>query len=165
MKKLFALILTALLGGTLLMTVPSPAQAAASCSTPWGSSAKTLTNTTQGTLYGVRAGRHECFDRVVLDLSRDKVGYRVRYVSAVYTQGQGVRMALRGGAFLEVVSQSMVTQRIAMPNVSGYQTLRQVGFGGSFEGYTTIGVGVRARLPFRAFTVPNKLVIDVAHRW
>jgi hypothetical protein len=41
---------------------------------------------------------------------------------------------------------------------------------GSFEGLTTIGLGVRAKLPFRVFTLNgpdghSRLVIDVAHRW
>jgi hypothetical protein len=51
--------------------------------------------------------------------------------------------------------------------VRGWRTFRQVAFGGSFEGYTTIGLGVRARLPFRVFTLqnPGRVVIDVAHRW
>jgi hypothetical protein len=48
-----------------------------------------------------------------------------------------------------------------------------VAYAGSFEGSTTLALGVRARLPFRVFTVagtPNsddtpRLVIDVAHRW
>ena len=55
-------------------------------------------------------------------------------------------------------------------NVSGFDTFRQVASGGSFEGYTTVGLGVRARLPFRTFVLPgpgagSRLVIDVAHRW
>jgi hypothetical protein len=50
-------------------------------------------------------------------------------------------------------------------NVAGYRTFRQVAWAGSFEGYTTAGLGVRARLPFRVFTLPGRLVVDVAHRW
>ncbi len=55
-------------------------------------------------------------------------------------------------------------------DTSGYRTFRQVGWGGSFEGYTTLGLGVRARLPFRVAVLPgpgtgSRLVIDVAHRW
>ena len=55
-------------------------------------------------------------------------------------------------------------------NVTGYQTFRQVYFGGTFEGITTAGLGVRARLPFRVFTLAgpgngSQLVIDVIHRW
>ena len=43
-------------------------------------------------------------------------------------------------------------------------------FAGSFEGYTSIGLGVRARLPFRVFMLDgpgtsSRLVVDVAHRW
>jgi hypothetical protein len=164
MKKILALAATVALGGSLLLTVPSPAQAA-SCSTSWGSTAERLTNNNHGTLVGIRSGRHTCFDRLVLDLNRNDLGYRVAYVSTVYTQGQGAPMALRGGARLEIVSQSMVTKRPVLPSVAGYTTFRQVGFGGSFEGYSTIGLGVRAKLPFRAFRTTNKLVIDVAHRW
>lgn len=47
----------------------------------------------------------------------------------------------------------------------GHSTFRQVAWTGSLEGYTTIGLGVRARLPFRVFRLDNHLVIDVAHRW
>ena len=55
-------------------------------------------------------------------------------------------------------------------NVTGFQTFRQVFYGGSFEGVTTAGLGVRARLPFRVFLLAgpgngSRLVIDVAHRW
>jgi hypothetical protein len=54
--------------------------------------------------------------------------------------------------------------------VLGYRTLRDVVFGGSFEGYTTFAVGVRARLPFRVFVLAgpgthSRIVLDVAHQW
>jgi hypothetical protein len=55
-------------------------------------------------------------------------------------------------------------------DVAGYQTLRSVVFGGSFEGLTTFGVGVRARLPFRVFALAGpggdtRIVLDVLHKW
>ena len=58
-------------------------------------------------------------------------------------------------------------------DVAGFRTFRQVAYAGSFEGSTTLALGVRARLPFRVLTVtgtPNsddtpRVVIDVAHRW
>ena len=55
-------------------------------------------------------------------------------------------------------------------DVTGYRTLRQVASGGSAEGFTVFGIGVRARLPFRVFTLAgpgsgSRLVIDIAHRW
>jgi hypothetical protein len=55
-------------------------------------------------------------------------------------------------------------------NVAGFDTLRQVAFTGGFEGQSTFGLGVRARLPFRTFILDgpgdgSRLVVDVAHRW
>ena len=47
----------------------------------------------------------------------------------------------------------------------------RVAWAGSFEGQTTLALGVRARLPFRVFTTydaatnRSRLVVDVAHRW
>lgn len=57
-----------------------------------------------------------------------------------------------------------------MVDVTGDDTLRQVAVAGSFEGRTTFGVGVRARLPMWVFVLDgpgtgSRLVIDVAHRW
>ena len=147
------------------VAVPLSTASASGCSVTWGSGAKAVTNSTHRTLTGVRAGRHTCYDRLVLDLDRGGEGYRVRYVSAVHDQGRGAVVALRGGAFIQVDDQSQARTRIAMPSVAGYTTFRQVAWGGSFEGYTTVGLGVRARLPFRAFRVDNHLVVDVAHRW
>jgi hypothetical protein len=50
-------------------------------------------------------------------------------------------------------------------SVTGYQTFRQVAWAGTHHGTTSIGLGVRARLPFRVFTLPDRIVVDVAHRW
>jgi hypothetical protein len=60
--------------------------------------------------------------------------------------------------------------RSEVTNVSGYHTFRQVAWAGSFEGYTTLGLGVRARLPFKVYTLDgpgsgSRLVVDVAHYW
>ncbi len=105
----------------------------------------------------------------------------MRYVPAVSYEGKGGTIPLRGRAFLEIrtgpsydVNTGATTYAPANPrevvNVSGWQTFRQVAYGGSFEGQTTLGLGVRARLPFRVFGVSgpgkgSRLVIDVAHRW
>ena len=91
-----------------------------------------------GEVLGVRTGRHECYDRLVIDRAPD----------AQFTAQPGQEIA----------------------NVAGYSTFREVAYGGSFEGYTTIGLGVRARLPMRAFTLPgpgngDRFVVDVAHHW
>jgi hypothetical protein len=165
MRKTLTAFATAASAALVTIAVPSTQSQAATCNVTWGSTAKAVTNLTHRTLTAVRAGRHACYDRLVLDLNRGGEGFRVRYVQAVRDQGRGEIIPLRGRAFLQVDDQSQATRSISMPNVAGYSTFRQVAWGGSFEGYTTVGLGVRARLPFRAFRYDNHLVIDVAHTW
>jgi len=150
------------------------------CGITWGSLAKTSRTLAAGPVAGVRAGRHTCYDRLVVDLKGMAPGYTVKYVSNVYTEGQGALVPLRGGAkLLVVVNAPAYTQNGApsftpgnpreVVDVTGYTTFRQVAWAGTFEGYTSMGLGVRARLPFRVFTLTDattsRLVIDVAHRW
>ena len=57
---------------------------------------------------------------------------------------------------------------VPLPTVPGFSTFRSVTNAGSFEGQTTYGLGVRARLPFRVFTIAGghgRIVVDVAHHW
>jgi hypothetical protein len=63
-----------------------------------------------------------------------------------------------------------VTAGHPLADVRGYRTLTSVVYGGSFEGDTTVGIGTRARLPFRVATLNgpgsgSRIVIDVAHTW
>ena len=164
MKKVLVITAITATAGLIPALVPAAAQAT-TCATRWGSQPKAVSAAPHAALTGLRAGRHDCYDRLVLDLSRSDVGYQVRYVSAVRDQGQGAVVPLRGGAFLQVDLQASASSRPAMPNVAGYRTFRQVGWGGSFEGYSTVGLGVRARLPFRVFRNGSDLVVDVAHAW
>ena len=123
-------------------------------------------------LVAVRAGRHVTYDRLVLEFRGRVPGHTVRYVRQVLTQGQGAPIPLAGRADLAVVvrSGSIYSPRdpAHLVDVRGFPALRQVAWGGSFEGYTTIGVGVRTRLPIHVFVLAgpgrdNRLVIDVAH--
>ena len=180
-------VLALVLGGAPLVAATTSAEAAApSCGITWGSLAKTpapLAGATAGAITNVRSGGHACFDRLVIDLSgRGGASSSVRYVNAVLSQGQGAPVPLRGGAKLEIVVRApdydvltgLPIYRPASPReltrTSGLQTFRQVASGGSFEAVTTIGVGVRARLPMRAFVLAgpgggSRLVVDVAHHW
>lgn len=169
----------AAVAGPSAQAAPQPraeaaSSAAAYCGITWGSGAKNAGTLTQSSLTGVRAGRHACFDRIVLDVDgRTPPGYSIGYVSTVRAEGSGAPIPLRGSAKLrvQVLAPTGFTpvRPTEMVPTAGYRTLRQVAFGGSFEGYTTIGVGVRARLPFRVTTIDDgatsRLVIDVAHRW
>ncbi len=165
-----------------LLAVPAasgaaPATAAPYCGITWGSGAKTSAPLTTGRVSAVRAGRHACFDRLVLDVAGGDVGYSVRYVDPVVRDGSGEPVPLRGGARLEVVATAPASATDAwfLPNgelldASRYRTFRHLAWAGSFEGQSTFGLGVRARLPFRVLVVDgpgtgSRLVVDVAHRW
>jgi hypothetical protein len=153
------------------------ASAAPYCGIRWGSLPEVVSTGSDGELFGVRAGRHPCFDRLVLDVDGDVPGYFVRYVGEVTRDGSGDPVPLRGGARLQVIatvpaipSDSIFLANGELIDTAGYRTFRHVAWAGSFEGQTTIGLGVRARLPFRVFLLDgpgtgSRLVIDVAHRW
>ena len=92
------------------------------------------------------AGRHQCFDRLVLDFQGQADGYRVEYVSTVRSDGSGQVVPLRGGAKLQVVALAPAYDSAGNPtfrpanrnelvNVAGWSTFRQVASAGSFEGH------------------------------
>ena len=169
------------------LVMPGSAQAAPYCGITWGSAAKAHSAGDTESLNGVRSGRHACFDRLVIDVGGQDISfgsYDVRYVPQVYSDGKGDAVPVRGAADLQIIvrapaydDRGNATFTPADPrevvNVAGYRTFRQLAWAGSFEGQTTMALGVRARLPFRVFTLegtPNsgdtpRLVIDVAHRW
>ena len=159
------------------------AEAATACPRGWGSLAKGSTDLSAASIHNVRAGRHACFDRLVID-ARGKMAarsYQARYVTAVTHEGTGRPVPMRGGAFLHLVvgapahdADYRPTYRPANRNdivsTAGFRTLRQVAFFGSYEGQTDFAVGVRARLPFRVTVLDgpgtgSRVVVDVAHRW
>lgn len=145
---------------------------AASCPTyRWGSLAKVDAEFSANDIGAVRSGRHACFDRLVIDLDDRGVGYDVRY-GPVYAEGSGDRVTLRGTDIQIIVrawGRDLRASRELL-DVSGYSTFRQVAMAGTFEGQTTLGLGVRARLPMRVLELDgpgdgSRLVIDVAHSW
>lgn len=162
-------------------TAAATATTATSCPRGWGSLPEANSRMIQSPITNVRTGRHACFDRLVVDLRGRAPGYDVRYVTTVRQDGSGFAVPLRGGAKLQIIVRAPAynsagqstynpANRRELSNVSGYSTFRQVAYAGSFEGQTTIGLGVRARLPFRVFTLAgpgtsSRLVVDVAHRW
>jgi hypothetical protein len=184
--RLFVLAVTTALAA---IGVTATAQAASSpyCGITWGSLPKTHSASDTDMITDVRAGRHACFDRLVVDLGgQDSTfgSYDIRYVPVVLSEGQGAPLPVRGDADLLIALKAPAYDEHGNPTFSfanpdevvdltGYTTFRQLRWGGSFEGYTTMALGVRARLPFRVFTLAgtpqsgsgSRLVIDVAHRW
>lgn len=175
--------------GLTLIAVPAaagtvPAASAASCRVTWGSLPRDAGAHTTEHVTDVRSGRHACFDRLVVDLDGAgslRPGYRVEYVDQVTADGSGDVVPLRGGAAVRIIVRAPASTDEGTPtytaadprelvDLTGYRTFRQAAWAGSFEGQTTIGLGVRARLPMRAFTLDgpgtgHRLVVDVAHRW
>ncbi|MDQ1013699.1 AMIN-like domain-containing (lipo)protein [Streptomyces afghaniensis] len=154
---------------------------ATACPTGWGSLPKTDTSGTISPVTDIRTGRHTCFDRMVVDVpgGGSDVGYSVRYVDRLYQDGSGREIPVAGGAVLEVrvaapaydpeTGAATYPARAGRPlpgvDLTGYRTFRDTRFAGSFEGDTQIGLGVRARLPFRVLQLDGRVIVDVAHSW
>ncbi|MBF6052188.1 hypothetical protein GO002_09795 [Streptomyces eurocidicus] len=156
--------------------------ATARCDAGWGSLTKTSKDTSYKPLTDIRAGRHECYDRLVFDVPTADgrpVGYRVSYVDKLLQDGSGEPVPVDGGAILEIrvaapsydplSGKQTYPGRVGQPlrgvDVSGYRTFRDARYASSFEGDTQIGLGVRGRLPFRVFQWGDRIVVDVAHGW
>lgn len=188
MRRIGAAVAALVLAGTGLGVAastagaaPATATRAAACPTGWGSGTKGGATAGAVPLKDIRTGRHDCFDRMVVDVpgGGDSIGYYVRYVDRLYQDPSGKYIPVSGGAVLEVrvgapsyapeSGAATYPGKVGRPlpgvDVSGYSTFRDTRFAGSFEGETQIGLGVRARLPFRVIQLDDRLVIDVAHSW
>ncbi|MFI2433090.1 hypothetical protein [Streptomyces sp. NPDC018693] len=187
MRRMGAAAAALVLAGTVLAagaTTAGAAQAttaaATACPTGWGSGVKSGVATGAAPLQNIRTGRHDCFDRMVFDVPGGaNIGYYVRYVDRLHQVGSGDYIPVGGGAVLEIrvaapsydpntgtpVYPGQVARPLPGVNIAGYSTFRDTRFAGSFEGETQVGLGVRARLPFRVIQLPDRLVVDVAHTW
>lgn len=176
--RLLTLAVLALLLAAAAVLPPAPAAAHSRCEVRWGSVPEDRpTGSADARVVDVRTGRHACFDRLVLDVEGDLRGHFVRYVGQVRHDGSGEPVAVRGGARLLVTATAPVVPTDAwwrpdggLVDVTGYRTFRDLRFAGSFEGHTSVGLGVRARLPFRVLVLDgpgdgSRLVVDVAHAW
>jgi opacity protein-like surface antigen len=174
-------VLIVLAVGLVAALLPAAA-ASAACPSGWGSVKETSNAHPDSTIVDARAGRHTCFDRFVVVLEGAAPGYNVQYVKKFVPSADGRVVDLRGAATLRITmlgarahdnagkATYSPARRSNMVDVSGFRTFRQAYWGGTFEGTTVIGLGVRARLPFRVFSVAGsggttRLVIDVAHTW
>ena len=167
------------------------------CGIYWGSLEKTGTSVggwywwsypvDRSGVVNVRAGRHDCFDRMVIDVNGIAPGYWVRYVDKIvqYPHVDGLRATADPGPrqrLPEITAPSAAgdsagrdpflrTDRNHLVDVNGSSTFRQIiEVNGAYETFRLFGLGVRARLPFRVFALTgpgnhSRLVIDVAHRW
>lgn len=179
---------SAVLAVGVVPAVAGAASAAPYCGITWGSVARSAPAMSQAPLTGARVGRHDCFDRLVVDLAGTPApGYSVRYIEPPYrAEGSGAPLLVAGGAVLQITvhapaydgngnatvpwSGTAVVVRPDQFQAGGFRTFKDLVWGGSYEGYSSFGLGVRARLPFRVLQLQGpgsgtRLVIDVAHQW
>ena len=115
-----------------------------------------------------------------IDLKGRAPGYTVKYVDNVYTEGQGPWCRCVAAPSCSSSPSTPRPTRSPAPSAScrqpqggrrrhGLHDLPPGRLGRVLRGHTSMGLGVRARLPFRVFTLDDgtasRLVIDVAHRW
>ncbi|MEV6566102.1 AMIN-like domain-containing (lipo)protein [Streptomyces kronopolitis] len=153
----------------------------AACSAVWGSGDKSLADADAAPLTNIRTGRHACYDRMVFDTgaAAGRLGYHVGYVDAFHQDGSGARIPVKGGAILQIYVSApsydpatgqqtyagSAGKSLPGVDIGGYKTFTDTKFGASFEGQTQIGLGVRAKLPFRVLQSGHQLIVDVAHTW
>lgn len=122
----------------------------------------------------LRVGRHTGFDRVVFEFTCGVPAYDVRYRGVAGATGSGLPIPLAGTTALEVRMGARTVwpppdspQRTFRPARLSTRspTLRAVGYGGEFEGWSAFGVGLTGRSGFRVLELSNppRLAIDVAH--
>ena len=163
-----------------LATSTASSASAPFCGIYWGSQPKPGNSAfSPAIVKDVRTGQHACYDRLVIDVQGGPVG---RW-TASYSEADPWCFMARGGANLIIgVSNAVVPAPDGLhstavddfyeaTDVTGYRTFRQVretDF--SPDNGVLYALGVRARLPFRVFTLDgpgsdSRLVIDVAHQW
>jgi hypothetical protein len=126
-------------------------------------------------LNGVRASRHEGYDRVVFQFRNVLPGYDVRYVRRPVRQdGSGKVVPVKGAYVLRVrmenaldadLNQEGAPMTYKGPPRFTPQTpeVAELVRTGGFEGILTWAIGVRDRVDFRVSTLraPPRLVIDL----
>lgn len=124
----------------------------------------------------LRVGRHDGFDRVVLELAGSgRPGWVAKYVDWPRNQGRGNRADVRGQSYLE-----LMVNGVQYPMAKGAQeyggprevtpadlpVVAEVEVGALYEGYQQVFIGLStSQQPFRVFRLPDppRVVVDVQH--
>ena len=129
----------------------------------------------QVTVSDIRIGRHDGFDRVVLEVGGEGLpGWDVRYVAEASSQGSGDPVQVAGDAVLQVtvsgvgypadtgIEEFSGPDRLAAADT---EVVNEVVFDSTFEGTTVAFVGTTHRRPFRVYLLeaPTRVVLEVAH--
>jgi len=170
-----------------------PARSACTEEQGWSTNAKRGSAAmSDAALYLARVGQHACYDRVVFDINGpqhngrpEPVGVVARYVPVARADASGESVPVPGHAVLEVTIRAPIygtdnqghqpwqqaprvgQSLIAPGKIAGWSSLTAVTFAGSFEGQTTVAVGVREVRPFQVSVSSEQgyqhVVLDIAH--
>jgi hypothetical protein len=167
-------------------TSSAPAQPAAPavrfCGLTWGDGSIEFGPQIQGHIKAARYVQRRCFDRLALDLGSrtPDPGLHARYTRHCIQDASGQIKPMRGGAIITLTvfapdaagfpaNKANLLQVPAAPSVRPF---RQVRSAGNFEGISTVCIGVKWRLPFRAKILHpavndgrSTIVLDVAEFW
>jgi hypothetical protein len=126
------------------------------------------------TVSGIRTGRQDGYDRVVLELGGTGTpGWDVRYVDQAYAQGTGDPLEVAGEAVLQVTVTGAGypfdtgVEEWAGPDPlpgNGTRTVTEVVWDATFEGTSVALVGTTGEAPFRVHSLedPTRVVVEVA---
>jgi hypothetical protein len=127
-----------------------------------------------GNVTDLRIGRHDGFDRVVLEYDGPGTpGWDVRYVAEAASQGSGEPVEIPGDGVLQVTVSGVGypfdtgVEEYAGPrqlSVEDTENVTEVVFDSTFEGTTVVFVGTGTEAPFRVYLLegPPRIVIEVA---
>lgn len=124
---------------------------------------------TQGEVFDVRPGRHECFDQITFDVATTaKVGFVARYVPVATQDGSGFEVPVAGGAVIQLsIDAPSPELLVGYGYKADWPALKEIKFAGSFEGMTTFAIGVASVRPFAVEHHPNgdtmRVVVYIAH--
>jgi hypothetical protein len=117
----------------------------------------------------VRIGRHDGYDRFVIEFSGGVPTYTVtRQSSATFTRSpKGDQVALDGSAGVVIVVHSISNWSTYTDPTAfkpGFACIREAQLTENFEGYQSWALGINGTPALRVFTLtaPNRLVVDVA---
>lgn len=155
-------------------TTPEPTDLA-----PPTSTAAVIRNAPSGQapalIRGIRTGRHDTYDRLVIDFTGPIPGYQLSYVPSLVYDGSGAAVPLTAPAYLRLTltpanAHDPVSGKDAFTGpklvTPGLPALRGYALAGDFEAVVTVGIAVsRPDAGFRVISLagPERLVIDIAH--
>ncbi len=132
------------------------------------------TSTSTAKLTNITSGRHDTFDRIVLVFAGSAPECSASYTHQIVADGSGRPISLNGNAFLQVTLRGAAAHDDGgKPTYNGpgmidtpeLENVTAVTLAGDFEGYVTIGLGMKMKTHYEIFALsgPTRVVIDVGH--